>query len=126
MGDQRLRFVSIPVSPEIEKALSQSILDNPNSVEVAMHLLENPTVMERIARLSPSEVQWELARLSGRLEANGHSRPAVISKAPPPITPLSGHPTRQPRSLDDPNISQADFRRIRDQQEREWKRGVRR
>jgi hypothetical protein len=119
------RFVKIPVSPELEKTLSKVMLDTPNSAELAMHLLENPDVMEKIARLSPNEAQWELARLSGRLEAsNGQSRPVVLSKAPPPIGQLSGHPTRQPLTLDDPNISQADFRRIRDKQEKDWKRGV--
>jgi len=121
------RFVSIPVSPELERALSQAILNTPNSVEVAMHLVENFDVMQKISKLSPDQAQWELARLSGRLEANNSQpRPVVISKAPPPIPALSGHPMRQSLGIDDPNISQSEFRKIRDQQERDWRRGVRR
>jgi hypothetical protein len=92
------RFVKIPVSPELEKVLSKAMLNTPNSAELAMHLLETPEAMERIARLSPSEAQWELARLSGRLEgANGQPRAVAVSHAPPPIRPLSGSAKTEPK-----------------------------
>jgi hypothetical protein len=87
------RFTNIPVSPELEQTLSRAVLDSPNSVELAMHLLENPNVMEKIARLSPDQAQWELARLSGRLEAsNGQSRPWLSRRPRRPFPPFRAIP----------------------------------
>jgi hypothetical protein len=99
-----------------------------NGPETLLYFLKNKEALARISAMEPVKAIEEIHKISHGLAFNAAQpdRRIPVSNAPPPIRALGGHSTRQATGLDDPNISQADFRRIRDQQERDWKRGVRR
>jgi len=99
----------------------------PNGEDVMLHVLQNPNIANALNKMNGPAVVQEIQRISAGLQFHPPARTQapVASKAPAPIRPLSGHSTRQPLSLDEPDISQAEFRRIRDQQEKQWRRGVR-
>ena len=109
---------------EIRKALrmslpthvGQAILSTDNPKQIALYIVRHPEVHQRLVSLPPERAFLEIGRVAAQLErGNGHQ---PVSRAPAPIKPLGGNSTRSARGLDDPDISQAEFRRIRDEQER--------
>ena len=74
--------------------------DNPDMAEaVALHLMENEDVFQRIAALrSPRAVSRELAKIEARLEAatagaSAEPEEKAVSKAAPPVRPVTGAPS---------------------------------
>ena len=84
--------------PDATNWIANELVFSPESAPaLALHLSEHPDVFQRIAALTtPREVSRELAKLEARLEAatagNGSRREEEVSKAPPPIKPVSGAP----------------------------------
>lgn len=68
---------------------SAALMKAPNGDEVAYHLGKNIKEAQRIASLDPIDQFLEIGRLSASLAAEPPKAKAP-SKAPPPITPLTG------------------------------------
>lgn len=66
-----------------------TIIDADNGHDVAHYLGKHPKEAERIAKLQPRQQVFEIGKLSAKLAATPE-KPKVPSKAPAPITPLSG------------------------------------
>lgn len=73
-----------PTSPFVA-----SIMEADNGEDVAYHLGKHPKEAERIAKLPPRQQVFEIGKLSAKL-ASTPEKPKTPSKAPAPITPLSG------------------------------------
>ena len=72
---------------------------------LALYLSEHPQDLQRIAALqSPRAVTWELAKLDAKLSdaaTAGSSSGREVSKAKPPVTPVTGSPHTDSGELDD-------------------------
>lgn len=79
-----------------ENWIANELIFSPESARtLALYLHEHPDELQRIAALqTPRAVSREMAKLEARLEAvtagNGSETEKVVSKAPPPIKPVSG------------------------------------
>ena len=69
--------------------LIQAIMDAENGEDIAYHLGKNPKEAKRIAELSPVSQVREIGKLEAKLLSTPE-KPKAPSKAPAPITPLTG------------------------------------
>ena len=87
----------------ITQAMAVAIASDDLGTKIAYHLGKNPDVAERISNLP---VQQQLMEL-GVLKAQLASVKVTVSKAPPPIKPLSGNGT--PQIKDDNELSMEEY-----------------
>ena len=91
-----------PVSP-----LVMAIMEADNAPDLAYHLGKNPREAERISKLPVLSQIREIGKLEAKLAAEP-VKPKTPSKAPAPITPLTGTaPLSTEESLNDPNLPDA-------------------
>lgn len=113
----------IPLSP----ALHDIILTSENGPELAYELAKDRDAFARLNKLSPIALAREVGRFEVKLsKASSQENPkeTKITKAPPPIAPVgTGGKGSVPKSIDDPNLSQAEYERLRREQMRQ-KRGA--
>lgn len=115
----------------IPTVVGNAIKQLENGPDVVYYLAKNPKEAQQIADLPPVRAVAEIGRIAARLEKaapegqetnatqnRGPDRPPIVSKAPAPIKPLSGHAVRTTPDLNDPNLSFAEYRRIRAEQEK--------
>jgi len=117
---------------DIPQGVQMAILEMENGPEVAYFLGKNPQVVKSLNKMSVPTAMAEIGRISSRLEgpqekekenyqerqnSRGPDREPIVSRAPAPIKPLSGHATKSSVPIDE--MSYADYRRIRDQQEKQ-------
>lgn len=104
-------------------AISQAILESDNGPELMYELAKNKKEYERICSLPP----FESVRALGRFEAKYLSQPSeektvsktiTTTKAPPPPKPISSSSANGRKSIWDDNISQAEYERMRSEQEK--------
>ena len=107
----------------ISQPMRDEILSNPLGPQLAYWLGSHPEECERLSSLPPRAVLIELGKVLAQVDrVPPGSRPSAAprTQAPPPIRPVGGGATVATVPLD-----QADFqtyKRIRDQQEQEWRR----
>lgn len=89
----------------------QSADDGP---AVLYYLGKNPEVAERLANLPP----LSMAREIGKIEANklAKEKPPSVTKAPKPAPKLAAVDSKVTLSIDDPNLTDAQFRKMREKQ----------
>src|SRR5215469_8432575 len=117
---------------DIPQGVQMAILEMENGPEVAYFLGKNPQVVKSLNKMSVPTAMAEVGRISARLEGpqdkekesnqerkinSGPDREPIVSRAPAPIKPLSGHATKSSVPIDE--MSYSDYRRIRDQQEKQ-------
>ncbi len=101
-------------------ALHELLVTSENGAELLYALAKDREELQRICKLSPLAA----ARAIGKLEASLTSKTSDAKKpetkrttsAPAPIAPVGGSKGKVAKSIDDPNLSQAEFERIRRQQ----------
>ena len=110
---QKYRHVN---APEINQFIAESDI-GPN---LFYHLANNTAEIDRILALPPLRRVAELGKLEAKLSA-AESAPQVnkISKAPAPVSKEKGVAPTVKR-LDDPNLSQAEYRQLRMQNKRRY------
>jgi len=91
---------------DISQAISYALQNSPNSEHLMIHLMEHPDLLHQANQLSPQDAFAATLRLAGRLEANSQPRPVVVSKAPPPIRPLSGNARTETKNPDEMSLSE--------------------
>ncbi len=103
----------LPVSPSMAEAITEA--DNPAAI--AYYLGQNPEEAARIAAMSPTGASRAIGRIEAKLEAQVVTTPPAaeqarqpetktVTKAPPPVTTLSGAP---PVVKDLAEMSMADY-----------------
>src|SRR5215469_17029480 len=117
---------------DIPQGVQMAILEMENGPDVAYFLGKNPQVVKSLNKMSVPTAMAEIGRISARLEGpqdkekesnqerkinSGPDREPIVSRAPAPIKPLSGHATKSSVPIDE--MSYSDYRRIRDQQEKQ-------
>jgi len=77
------------VGTKISQLAGVAIKDTDKGVEIVRYLGENPDELKRLSQLNPAAQVREIGKIEARFEAPAKAKPSV-SKAPPPITPVSG------------------------------------
>lgn len=101
------------------QATLQTIQESDIGPEVAYFLAKNPESAERISKLSIASQIKEIGKLEERLSKKQADAPAPakkVSAAPAPIKPTTAKASVKSADLSDPNLSVADFNRIRAEQ----------
>jgi hypothetical protein len=82
--------------------------------ELRYYLAKNPKVSAKLANMAPIDMAIEL----GRIEATklGREKPVSITKALKPVPKLAGADSKPTLSINDPKISDAQFRKLRERQ----------
>lgn len=114
----------LSVSQDMKDALMRS----PEGGEVIYHLVTHPEEVARLNALPTSRALAELGKIESRIEASLKRQPASrqqpttgrpaarITRAPEPTgTTLGDLPSANNTGLDDPNLSLAEYNRLRDQ-----------
>ena len=80
-----------------------AIMQADNAGELAYHLGKNTKEAERIAKLQPLQQVFELGKLAAKIAAKP-VEPKTPSKAPAPVTPVSGTTPASTTDLSDANV----------------------
>lgn len=106
--------------------MARAMMESDVGADIAYYLGNNPAEANRIASLTPTAQAREIGRLEARFTEQSGGR--KVSSAPEPITPIGDKGTtgkvEKAKSIDDPNLSDAEWLALRKQQVRE--RGRRR
>jgi hypothetical protein len=127
-GADRIRQIVQPVleaGVDIPPGVANLIADLPNSAEVLFFLCGDPFMKDSLVELNSmtkAQAQRTLRDWSNavtQLAEERETQPTTRrSNAPPPIRPISGSSTKSHVSIDDPNLSFQDYRKIRDKQDK--------
>ncbi len=99
----------------VTQTMAEAITDADNPAAIAYYLGQNPEEAARIAGMSPSAVSRAIGRIEAKLESQAAPAAAdqarapeqkTVTKAPPPVTTLSGAP---PVVKDLTEMSMADY-----------------
>ncbi len=112
----------------ISQDMKDALMRSPEGAEVIYHLVKNPTEIARLNTLPTSRALAELGKIESRVEASLKRQPASrqqsmpgrpaarLTRAPEPQgTYLGDMPSANNTGLDDPNLSLAEYNRMRDQ-----------
>lgn len=104
-------------APEVNQYIAESEM----GPELFYHLANNTAEVDRILGLPPLRRVAELGKLEVKLGSVGsETKPAnKVSKAPPPVNKEKGQAPAVKR-LEDPNLSQAEYRQLRMQNKRRY------
>jgi hypothetical protein len=107
---------------EISVAVKELILGSEIGPAIAYELAQDPDEFERICQLPAMAAARAIGKIEARLDAHkseSDKKETKTTKAPQPIKPLSANAAGSARkSIFDPNISQAEYERLRRDQMR--------
>ncbi|NJM09332.1 MAG: hypothetical protein HC883_00070 [Bdellovibrionaceae bacterium] len=103
----------IPLSVTVSNAILK------HGPELAYELAKDPEELERICALSVLDAAEAIGEIRARMKASKtESKPETrITKAPKPLTPIASKSASVKKSLSDPNLSQREYERMREEQE---------
>ena len=105
----------VPMSITVQ----QAILSADNSAELMYQLAKHKDEYKRICALPPIAAAKELGKFEVKyLKASSDETPTpTTTKAPKPVSPVRGGKGSSVRkSIDDPNLSQREYERLREEQ----------
>lgn len=109
----------VPVSPTVEHIL----LSSENGPELMYELAKNRADYERINKLSPVAAAREIGKIEAKIAASKSAssetkkqEPKKLTQAPKPIAPVGGSKGTVEKSIDDPELSFAEYERLRREQ----------
>lgn len=103
---------SVSVSPAVEALL----LESENGPEIYYELAKDRKEFERICRLSPLAAAREIGKFETRFTKATESETKTekkTTKAPAPVTPIGAKSGSVKKSIHDPDISQAEYEKLR-------------
>lgn len=117
IADFKDRYKHVNV-PEVNQFIAESDI----GPELFYHLANNTAEIDRILALNPIRRVAELGKLEAKLSTVGSADNKVVnkvSKAPKPVSKETGSAPAVKR-LEDPNLSQAEYRQLRMQSKRRY------
>jgi hypothetical protein len=107
---------------QMSPAISQAILESDNGPELMYELAKNRDEYARMCALSPLDAVRALGRFEARLQKPSEektiTKKTLTTKAPPPAKPISTSSANGKKSIWDDNLSQAEYERMRAEQEK--------
>jgi hypothetical protein len=115
-NDVLMEVDDIVVSP----AVSQLLVTSENGPELMYELAKNRDEFEKLNKLPPLAAARELGRIESRISSKSTEKKVEtkkITSAPKPIEPVgAGGKGSTPKSITDPNLSQAEYEALRREQ----------
>lgn len=101
-------------------AVTQAIVESDHGPELIYELAKNRAEFERINKLPPLAAARELGKLEAKFATSEEkqSEPTKLTKAPKPIEPVGTGKGAVAKRLDDPNLSFAEFVKLRRETQR--------
>jgi hypothetical protein len=101
--------------------VEQIIVESENGPELLYALAKDPAEAKRICALGPIAAAREMGKLEAKISKSSDQQnkpePKKITKAPQPIAPVgSKGGSSAPKRIDDPNLSQAEYEKLRREQ----------
>lgn len=100
-------------------AVIEALMTSDYGPNVLYEILNDHAEYERLAKLSDLAIIREIGKIEARIQSKKESATSnslKASKAPAPVSPLGKGSTPVTKSLSDPNISFAEYEKIRMQQ----------
>lgn len=113
--DELMNDVTVAVPPYVQEIF----LTSENGPALMYELAKNPKELERISRLSPIPAAIEIGKLEAKLaktSEKAESKETKTTKAPEPVKPVGAKGGSAKKSIDDPNLSQKEFEKLRAEQ----------
>ena len=108
------------VAVEVPHYVSELFITSEHGPALMYELAKNTKELERISKLSPIQAALEIGKLEAKITSSSKSAaPSVekkATKAPAPIDPVGGKGGSVKKSLSDPNLSQAEYEKLRREQ----------
>lgn len=108
-------------------AVQQVILESENGPALMYELAKNRAEYERICALPAIAAARELGKIEARINSsspsNSETKEIKTTKAPRPVTPIGAKSGASAKRLDDPNLSQKEYERLRMEHMRKNARG---
>lgn len=100
--------------------VQEIILRSENGPELMYELAKNKDEFQRICTLNAIDAARELGRLEARIQKPHEEKKVktTTTKAPPPARPISASSANGKKSIYDDGISQAEYERMREEQEK--------
>jgi hypothetical protein len=106
-------------TPEAQTSIRQAVETLQYGSEVLYHIAKNPELAEELALLPPAAFAAKLGDIHGDIRQAKNAK--TVSKAPAPITPVSGAPAKIDKSYDD-ITDQAEFLARRRAEKAAWRK----
>lgn len=112
--DDALENVStIPMS----LAVQESILESDVGPQMMYALAKDPKEFKRLCSLPPLQAAREIGKLEAKFSKTTSTTSSVTTtRAPKPVTPVRTRGATSVKDISDPNISQREFERLREEQ----------
>ena len=78
------------------------------------YLAKNPEVSAKLSKMAPYDMAMELGKIAAT--KLGKKEKPSVTKAPKPVPKIAGTDSKQALRIDDPKISDAQFRKLREKQ----------
>lgn len=92
----------------------QTAIELKNPEKILHHLSKNLEEAGKLVKMPATKMAVEMARIEAQLNAPAAPPPPIpVSQAPAPVIPVAGGAKPGALSIDDPNLSTADFMRLR-------------
>lgn len=104
-------------------AVIEALMTSDYGPNVLYEILNDHAEYERLAKLSDAAIIREIGKIEARIQSKKEaekSNSLKTSKAPAPISPLGKGTTPVAKSLSDPNISFADYEKLRRKQSKKY------
>lgn len=102
-------------SLQITPAINEAIVDSEHGPEMAYFLAQEPKELERIRSLPYGQAAREMGKLEVKFSKTTTSSVST-TKTPKPITPVRTRGTSTLKDISDPNLSQREYNRLREEQ----------
>jgi hypothetical protein len=109
----------VAFTPEAQVSLRQAVETLQHGGEILYHIAKNPDLAEELALLPPAAFAARLGDIHGDIRQAKNAK--TVSKAPAPITPVSGAPAKIDKSYDD-ITDQAEFLARRRAEKAAWRK----
>ena len=101
----------------VSPAVHELILASEIGPQLTYELAKNREEFERINKLNPLQAAREMGKLEARLASESKGQAEIkTTKAPKPLSPIGGKSGAVAKSIFDPNLSFADYEKIRREQ----------
>lgn len=101
----------------------EAIINSESGPALMYELANDPKEFKRICQLTPISAAMALGKIEARIKPSTTSENKQKKTVPKPITPVRTKGTKISRDISDPNLSQRDYEKLRNEQIRQRQQG---
>jgi len=109
-------YHAVTSSPTLQfsQEMANATLTTEQGPALRYYLAKNPEISARLANMAPYDMAIELGRIGAT--KLGQKKPPSVTTAPKPVPKIAGANSKTTVRIDDPKISDAQFRKLREKQ----------